>query len=397
MTDASACPDCGARGRRVERITLESLLTEDARARLDGASDYRFCKAEACDVVYYREGGGERFVSADVRVPVFQKSADPSRFVCYCFEHRVGEIEAEVARTGTSLVPDAIGEKCRQGLDRCEEMNPQGACCLENVRQVVEGAMAAAGSPRVASPAGGSDLCDGRAVATEQAATEDDCCGPAVSAVPPATAAGGRQRNVGLWSAGGAVVAAALSSACCWLPLALIAMGASAAGVGGFFEAYRAYFLGGTVVLLGAGFYFVYLRKPKCAPGEACEAPNPKLVRLNKIMLWTATAFVVAFAAFPNYVGALIGGADGTPPPVTASLSSRTYTIEGMTCEGCARHVREALEDIEGVASAEVSYADGVARVYLAEGADVSDSEVIRAVEAAGYRAAAAPPAGGRR
>lgn len=222
---------------------------------------------------------------------------------------------------------------------------------------------------------------------------EDDCCAPAPNVVPRAIATGGRERNVGLWSAGGAVIAAALSSACCWLPLALIAMGASAASVGSFFEAYRAYFLGKAAVLLGAGFYYVYLRKPKCAPGEACELPNPKLVRLNKIMLWTATAFVAAFAAFPNYVGALIGGADGPPPAVTASLSSRAYTIEGMTCEGCASHVQKALMAVEGVASAEVSYADKLARVYLAEGADVSDSEVIRAVEAAGYRASPATPA----
>lgn len=117
-----------------------------------------------------------------------------------------------------------------------------------------------------------------------------------------------REHNVGMWSAGGALTAAVLSSACCWLPLALIGVGVSAAGVGGFFEAYRIHFLVVTALLLGTGFYFVYVRKPKCASCEACAVPNPKLQRFNKIMLWTATVFVLGFAAFPNYVGYVLGG-----------------------------------------------------------------------------------------
>jgi copper chaperone CopZ len=115
--------------------------------------------------------------------------------------------------------------------------------------------------------------------------------------------------------------------------------------------------------------------------------PNPRLARLNKIMLWVATGFVVALAAFPNYVGGLIGGADGPPPAVTASLSTRTYAIDGMTCEGCASHVEKALADLEGVASAEVSYADKLARVYVTSGAEVSEAAVIGGVGTAGYRA----------
>jgi hypothetical protein len=31
--------------------------------------------------------------------------------------------------------------------------------------------------------------------------------------------------------------------------------------------------------------------------------PNPRLRRFNKIVLWAATTFVLAFALFPDYVG----------------------------------------------------------------------------------------------
>jgi hypothetical protein len=147
MADALACPACGSRGRRVDRLTLKSLLSDDAKPRLSEASEFRFCPAEGCAVAYYGEGGAERFATTDVRVPIFQKSTAPSRLVCYCFEHRVADIEEEAARTGTSVVPDRIADKCRQGLDRCDEMNPQGACCLGNVRRVIKAALARSASP----------------------------------------------------------------------------------------------------------------------------------------------------------------------------------------------------------------------------------------------------------
>jgi hypothetical protein len=49
MTDDAApspttvCPECGAMGRKVGTVTLEALLTEDARARLGDSRSFRFC------------------------------------------------------------------------------------------------------------------------------------------------------------------------------------------------------------------------------------------------------------------------------------------------------------------------------------------------------------------
>jgi hypothetical protein len=134
----TACPECGATGRKVGLVTPQALLTEDARARLGDAERYRFCKTATCDVAYFGEREHRTFHRADVRVPIFQKSTEPSRLVCYCFEHKVNDIEDDVGRTGASFIPDAIGQKCKAGLDRCEEMNPQGSCCLGNVRQVMK-------------------------------------------------------------------------------------------------------------------------------------------------------------------------------------------------------------------------------------------------------------------
>ncbi|RMG10755.1 MAG: hypothetical protein D6729_19065 [Deltaproteobacteria bacterium] len=168
----AACPQCGAIGRIVSSVTLEAMLKPEAKARR-GGGPYHFCKTPECPVVYYPEDGTAPFDTGDVRVTVFQKSTDPERLVCYCFEHRVSEIEAEVARTGTSKVPDEIAEKCRLGLEHCEDANPQGSCCLGNVRQVVRAAQARRAGGEAPAPA-----------APAEVEPESCCCGPAHCELP---------------------------------------------------------------------------------------------------------------------------------------------------------------------------------------------------------------------
>jgi copper chaperone CopZ len=194
--------------------------------------------------------------------------------------------------------------------------------------------------------------------------------------------------RAGLWAASGSVFSAALASACCWLPLLLIAFGVSAAGVAGFFEAYRPYFIVGAVGMLGFGFYTVYFRREQCEPGSACTTSNRKLKTLNKVMLWTAAGLVGAFVFFPNYVGHLFAAPtseSALPPDVR--LTTAKFRIEGMTCEGCATGLRTTLAKIPDVASVEVDYPTKTAMVrYAADSARVVD-HVVEAVNSAGYNA----------
>ena len=57
--------------------------------------------------------------------------------------------------------------------------------------------------------------------------------------------------------------------------------------------------------------------------------------------------------------------------------------IEGMSCGHCVQHVKEALESIAGVKSAEVSLKEKTAAVE--HGNDVSFEALKAAVEEAGY------------
>ncbi|HEY8364001.1 MAG TPA: cation transporter [Haloplasmataceae bacterium] len=57
--------------------------------------------------------------------------------------------------------------------------------------------------------------------------------------------------------------------------------------------------------------------------------------------------------------------------------------IEGMSCKHCVKHVTNALEDVEGVNSVEVSLEKKLANVDISS--NVTDEDLVNAVVDAGY------------
>lgn len=57
--------------------------------------------------------------------------------------------------------------------------------------------------------------------------------------------------------------------------------------------------------------------------------------------------------------------------------------VEGMGCQNCVKHVKEALENLSGVSEADVSLEKNTAIVTLNH--EVSDGDLKSAVEDAGY------------
>lgn len=58
--------------------------------------------------------------------------------------------------------------------------------------------------------------------------------------------------------------------------------------------------------------------------------------------------------------------------------------VEGMKCENCAKHVKEALSSIKGVISAEINLADKYAVIETISG--VSDEAINIAVNNGKYK-----------
>jgi copper chaperone CopZ len=62
---------------------------------------------------------------------------------------------------------------------------------------------------------------------------------------------------------------------------------------------------------------------------------------------------------------------------------TQTFSIAGMTCQNCARHVREALLELTGVRIASIDLPAGLATIEA--DAALPRERVAEALESAGY------------
>ena len=136
--EVDRCPQCGGKGKPIGLVTIESLLTEAALARLEATHAFRFCRTPHCAVVYFSDDGLHLFMKSDVSVRVGQKEAFGPIPLCYCFGHTEESIAQEIVETGKSTVVASITAKVKAGECDCERRNPQGGCCLGNVNLAVK-------------------------------------------------------------------------------------------------------------------------------------------------------------------------------------------------------------------------------------------------------------------
>lgn len=133
---ATACLVCGMKGKPVQGQTVKALLSVSLRAVQD--VDYLFCRTRTCPVVYFTRDGRQTFTTAQVRERVYQKEPDSADvFVCYCFRHTVGDFRA-ASPEGRAARLDDINLGIDAGQCACDLRNPQGSCCLGNVRGLIK-------------------------------------------------------------------------------------------------------------------------------------------------------------------------------------------------------------------------------------------------------------------
>jgi len=156
---------------------------------------------------------------------------------------------------------------------------------------------------------------------------------------------------------GGSILVAALSSACCWLPLLAVGLGFSAVGFGTVFEQYRL-----VLLALAAGFLAgaVVLQRRSLRACESDTCPPP---RGSGLMLPVVGGIgILAFAVVPE----VIAWTQPDEQPLTVVADDElvaTYVVTGMTCEGCTGMLVSYLEDQPEIRGATVDYASRTARV----------------------------------
>ncbi len=129
------CPRCQQKGRRVEGQTVKSMLAVSLRAVRD--ADYLFCRTRNCPVVYFTADGTQTFLTGEVRERVYQKELDRDDvMVCYCFSHTLGEIRSASGELAVAIIEN-INAGIQASQCACDLRNPQGSCCLGNVRALL--------------------------------------------------------------------------------------------------------------------------------------------------------------------------------------------------------------------------------------------------------------------
>ncbi len=128
----AVCPMSGARSKRVDMLTVKSLVRELPLEMPN--TQYYFCEAQNCDVVYFAlDSQAPIFRRADLLVRVgVKETADPIPF-CYCFGFTRGNIHEEISETGRSTIAERITAEVKAGNCACEVKNPSGKCCLGSV------------------------------------------------------------------------------------------------------------------------------------------------------------------------------------------------------------------------------------------------------------------------
>jgi len=139
-TQPGHCPKTGTHGKKVDGATVKSMLSVSLRAVQD--VQYYFCRDADCSVVYFSEYGQQLFHVNDIREQVYQKNPDnPDVPICYCFRHTPKDIKRELEVNGGADIIADIEAGIQAGQCACDWRNPQGGCCLGNVRQFIKQAV----------------------------------------------------------------------------------------------------------------------------------------------------------------------------------------------------------------------------------------------------------------
>lgn len=148
-TVKASCSQCGRAGRPVSNLTLKHQVKPQFLTAVNGGG-FHFCATPDCPVVYFSTGG-LMLTTDDVRRPVTQKDAEHAP-ICYCFGFTPAMIRAELTATGKSTVVERIAAEMKSDFCACEIRNPQGSCCLGNVKAAVKRALVTDSSPDAAPP-----------------------------------------------------------------------------------------------------------------------------------------------------------------------------------------------------------------------------------------------------
>jgi hypothetical protein len=131
------CPQCKEKGKAVTGQTVKAVIAVSLRA-IHEDTGYYFCRTQSCPVVYFSGDCEHTFTLDQVREQVYQKEPEnPDVLMCYCFQYKVGDIQTASVPDRETIIED-IELGIKAGQCACDLRNPQGSCCLGNIRKLFQ-------------------------------------------------------------------------------------------------------------------------------------------------------------------------------------------------------------------------------------------------------------------
>ncbi|WP_375587286.1 mercuric transport protein MerTP [Flagellimonas aurea] len=182
------------------------------------------------------------------------------------------------------------------------------------------------------------------------------------------------------------VFTAITASLCCITPvLALIAGTSGMASTFAWLEAFRPFFIGLTVLVLGFAWYQKLKSKSQQEIDCACENDvKPSFLQSKRFLLFV-TLFAGLVLAFPYFSGLFY--AQPTKEIIYVQQDNMvdiTFTVEGMTCSGCENHIESEVNKLDGIVSVKASYEKSNTTVKY-DRTKVTEQRIIKAINNTGY------------
>lgn len=174
------------------------------------------------------------------------------------------------------------------------------------------------------------------------------------------------------------------ASLCCITPILAVVAGTSGlASAFSWLEPMRPYFIGLTVLIIGFSWY----QKLKTKKHIECNCDTKEKSKFinSKMFLGIITVFAVLMLLFPYYSNIFYPNTDKQILIVKKSSSQKAeYTINGMTCASCEKHVNYEVNKLQGIINSNVNYTTGKAIVEF-DNSKTTINEIEKAINSTGY------------
>lgn len=177
---------------------------------------------------------------------------------------------------------------------------------------------------------------------------------------------------------------AVAASLCCITPvLALVAGTTGIASTFSWLEPMRPYFVGLTFLIIGFSWYQKLKTKKQidcnCGTKEKSKFIN------SKMFLGIITVLAALMLSFPYYSNIFYPNTEKKILVFNKSSGQKAeFTISGMTCASCEKHVNHEVNKLIGIINSNVNYTNGNAIVEF-DDSKTTINEIEKAINSTGY------------